>query len=90
MTIRELINRLEEYAHDVDDDAEVRLMTQSSYPFENEALGLTDDAAIAAEQGDAAGNTVDPDPDADAPRVIYIVEGAQICYGSKAAWATVR
>lgn len=40
MTIDELIQRLEEYRDDLGGDAQVRLMTQQNWPFENEIVGL--------------------------------------------------
>ena len=40
MTIDELIERLEEYRDNLGGDAEVRLMTQQHWPFENEITGL--------------------------------------------------
>ena len=35
MTIDELIARLEDYRDEIGGDAEVRLMTQQNWPFEN-------------------------------------------------------
>jgi hypothetical protein len=83
MTINELIERLEEYRDEVGGDAEVRLMTQSNWPFENGIFGL----ASGQEINDAA-NDNDPsnDGDADADQVVYICEGEQLCYGTKRAW----
>ena len=83
MTIDELIERLEEYRDEIGGDAEVRLMTQSSYPFENAVTGL----ASGQEINDAADDE-DPadDGDVDAERVVYICEGQQLCYGTKRAW----
>ena len=40
MTINDLIARLEDYRDDLGGDAEVRLMTQENWPFENEIVGL--------------------------------------------------
>ena len=40
MTVDELIARLEEYRDAMGGDAEVRLMTQQQWPFENEIAGL--------------------------------------------------
>ena len=39
MTIDELIERLEDYRDELGGDAEVRLMTQSNWPFENDIFG---------------------------------------------------
>jgi hypothetical protein len=83
MTVGELIERLEE----MDPDAEIRLMTQENYPFENSIAGVTDseEIIIAAEQDDE----FTPAQDRDRPTqgiVVYIVEGQQLGYGNKAAW----
>ena len=40
MTIDELIQRLEDYRDEIGGDAEVRLMTQQNWPFENTIFGL--------------------------------------------------
>lgn len=79
MTICELIERLEEY-RDEFGDIEVRLMTQSHYPFENTIAGLASGAEI-----NAAGDEDDPedDGDVDDDNVLYIVEGRQLGYGTK-------
>ena len=44
MTIDELIGRLEEYRDELGGDAEVRLMTQQNWPFENGIFGLASGA----------------------------------------------
>jgi len=79
MTIDELIQRLEEYRDDLGGDAQIRLMTQQNWPFENEIVGL------------ASGEEInDPDDeedeDVDEDSVVFIVEGKQRCYGSTRAW----
>ena len=83
MTIDELIERLEDYRHDIGGDAEVRLMTQSNWPFENDIFGLASGQEIndAADEDDA-----NDDGDVDADQVVYICEGQQLCYGTKRAW----
>ena len=40
MTINELISMLEDYRDEIGGDAEVRLMTQQNWPFENSIHGL--------------------------------------------------
>ncbi len=79
MTIDELIERLEEYRDNLGGDTEVRLMTQQNWPFENGIAGLASGQEI---------NDCDDrdDDDVDADRLVYIVEGQQIGYGSKRAW----
>lgn len=79
MTLNELIERLEEYRDELGEDAEVRLMTQQNWPFENTITGLASGAEI---------NESDDDDDAcvEDDAVVYIVEGTQLRYGSKRAW----
>ena len=79
MTINNLIERLEDYRDDLGGDAEVRLMTQENWPFENEIVGL-----VSGEEINDCEDDEDEDVDEDA--VIFIVEGRQRCYGSKRAW----
>ena len=78
MTIDELIQRLEDYRDDLSGDAEVRLMTQQNWPFENEVVGLA--------SGEEINEPDDDDEDADEDGVVFIVEGKQRCYGSTRAW----
>lgn len=52
MTINELIERLEDYRDELGGDAEVRLMTQSNWPFENDIFGLASGAEINDEGDD--------------------------------------
>ncbi|MCA9119248.1 MAG: hypothetical protein H6822_22490 [Planctomycetaceae bacterium] len=79
MTINELIERLEDYRDELGGDTEVRLMTQSNWPFENEIIGLASGEEInESDDGD--------DDDVDEDNAVFIVEGQQRCYGSKRAW----
>ena len=81
MTIDELIARLEDCRDELGGDAEVRLMTQSNWPFENDIVGITTSREIRdAEHED------DFDPQGDVDEAVYIVEGQQLGYGTKAAW----
>jgi len=82
MTIAELIECLEDYRTELGDDAEVRLMTQQNYPFENAVSGL----ASGEEINDYEDEDL-RDDDVENDGVLYIVEGQQICYGSRKAWA---
>ena len=83
MTIDELIERLTDYRDALGGDAEVRLMTQSNWPFENTIYGLASDQEI-----NDASDEDDPedDGDTDEDRVVYICEGQQRGYGTKRAW----
>jgi len=81
MTIDELIARLEDYRDEIGGDAEVRLMTQQNWPFENTICGLASGAEINDfDEDEEDGN------DATDDSVLYIVEGQQIGYGTKRAW----
>ena len=79
MTIDELIQRLEEYRDDLGGEAEVRLMTQQNWPFENEIVGLASGEEIHDPEDEE-------DEDVDDDSVVFIVEGQQRCYGSTRAW----
>jgi len=83
MKVSELIELLQ----DQDPDAEVMIMSQENWPFENAVAGV----AVREEFVD------DEDCDEDereepryekgtAPSDVFIVEGQQLRYGSKAAW----
>lgn len=71
MRLSDLIERLEEYREQLGGDAEVRLMTQPSYPFENSIKGV-----CSAEDMEMEGDA----------NVVYIVELKQLAYGSQVAW----
>ena len=83
MTIDELIERLEEYREMIGGEAEVRLMTQANWPFENTIHGLVSGAEIndSADEDDP-----EDDGDVDDDAVLYICEGTQLGYGTKRAW----
>lgn len=83
MTIDQLIERLEEYRDELGGDVEVRLMTQSNWPFENDVFGLASGQEINDSVDD---DDPDDDGDVDADRVVYICEGQQLGYGTKRAW----
>jgi hypothetical protein len=84
MTIDELIERLGEYRNDLGGDADVRLMTQSNYPFEYDIAGLASGAEIRAEEDD------DGDVEVTDSDVLFIVEGQQLGYGSTRAWQAAK
>lgn len=80
MTISELIEQLQDMQEQYGEDAEVRLMTQQNWPFENAILGVTSGREMNEECGEEG------DDDVEKNNMVYIVEGRQICYGSKRAW----
>lgn len=88
MNLDTLIEILTDYREEFGGDAEVRLMTQQNWPFENRICGVTsgrdmNDSDDDDEDGDA-------DQDVEDDNRVYIVEGGQICYGSKRAWENPR
>jgi hypothetical protein len=84
MTIDELIARLEDYRDEIGGDAEVRLMTQQNWPFENTICGLA--SGVEINDFDEDDEDGDDDDDATDDSVLYIVEGQQLGYGTKRAW----
>jgi hypothetical protein len=88
MTIDELIARLEDYRDEIGGDAQVRLMTQQNWPFENSIYGLASGAEINDYDEDDEDGGDDDDASEDA--VLFIVEGQQLGYGTKRAWEVAR
>ncbi len=84
MTLDELIEQLEDYRDEIGGDAEVRMMTQQNWPFENAICGLASGAEINAH---IESDDDEPDnDDVESDNILYIVEGSQLKYGSKRAW----
>jgi hypothetical protein len=88
MKVADLIHLLE----DADPDAEIRLMTQQNYPFENSVVGVWEPPATEKEAEDGEGFAPADGDDfghrgaGPAPKVLYLVEGRQLGYGTKDAW----
>ncbi len=88
MKVRDLIEILE----DQDPDAEVLIMSQQSWPFENAIAGVAVREEIVEDDEDTG------DEGREEPRYekgtaandVFIVEGQQLRYGSKAAWDAAR
>ena len=88
MKVKELIDILEEQ----DPDAEVLIMSQQSWPFENGIAGVAVREDLVEEDEDL------DDEEREEPRFekgtarndVFIVEGQQLRYGSKAAWDAAR
>ncbi len=83
MTIDELIEHLEEYRDKISGDAEVRLMTQQSWPFENSIYGVCSGEEINDLHD---GDSPEDEEDVTDDNIFYLVEGTQLGYGSKRAW----
>jgi hypothetical protein len=79
MMLSELIETLQEI-YENKGDAEVRLATQENWPFENRIQNVVDGAEIGAEEPD------EEDADGAYADYVYIVEGRQLGYFTKAAW----
>ena len=82
MNLDTLIEILNDYREEFGGDAEVRLMTQQNWPFENRVCGVTSGRDMNEADDDDEG---DDDQDVADENIVYIVEGGQICYGSKRA-----
>lgn len=88
MKVRDLIEILE----DQDPDAEVLIMSQQSWPFENAIAGVAVREEIVEDDEDL------DDLEREEPRYekgtaandVFIVEGQQLRYGSRAAWDAAR
>jgi hypothetical protein len=87
MNLDTLIEILNDYREELGGDAEVRLMTQQNWPFENRICGVTSGQEMNDTNDD---DEADDDQDVADENIVYIVEGGQICYGSKRAWETCR
>ena len=85
MTLDQLIARLEEYRDEFGGDAEVRLMTQQNWPFENEIAGVCSSEEITDAEEDEDDDENDDETEGHED-VIYICEGRQLGYGSGRAW----
>lgn len=85
MKVRDLIEILE----DQDPDAEVLIMSQENWPFENAIAGVAireDFVDDDEEDEDDEDGTERQYEKGTAPNDVFIVEGQQLRYGSKAAW----
>jgi hypothetical protein len=73
MNVAELIELLEE----LDQDAEVLIMSQENWPFELAITGVTTREDLGEEvDGGTGGEASD----------VFIVDGEQLRYGNKSAW----
>ncbi len=79
MKVGELLEMLEQY----DDDAEVLLRTQEAWPFENSVAGVVQRQEIHDEDSDESGDKLNQDD-------VFLLEGKQLRYGTKAAWGMVH
>ena len=87
MKVKELIDILEQQ----DPDAEVLIMSQQNWPFENGVYGVTVRSEVDGNDEDEDGEKEDGADttaarDGRATNDVFIVEGTQLRYGSKTAW----
>ena len=87
MNVRELIERLQ----DMDPEAEVLFMSQPSWPFEYSIQNIVTRGDI-----EEAESNFDDTPlsdrdyhDGEKQADVFLIEGSQLRYGSKAAWDAV-
>ena len=96
------VSELRELLEGCDPEAEVRIMSQESWPFENAIRGVVTREEVGGEEEcDCDHRVTEPHeegcpaggepqyPDGAEARDVFIVEGAQERYGSKAAWNLV-
>lgn len=90
MTLNDLIENLLEMRDEqgIDGDTEVRLMTQQSWPFENTIYGLVHRDDIGKDDGE--GEEGEEEGEDVGEKCVYILEGRQLGYGTKAAWESCR
>ncbi|MGO8992056.1 MAG: hypothetical protein ACLQVI_01920 [Polyangiaceae bacterium] len=98
MKVRELIAMLEE----CEENAEVYIMSQPHWPFEHSVQGLVSRGEMSErdedEEMDGEGEPAEGPPrdrwtaaEGELPRSdVFLVEGSQLRYGSKAAWDCAR
>jgi len=84
MKVSELIELLQ----DQDPDAEVMIMSQENWPFENAVAGVAVREEFVADDEDCDDDEREEPryEKGTAPNDVFLVEGQQLRYGSKAAW----
>ncbi len=87
MTLSNLIERLEEYRDLYGDEIEVRIMSQESWPFENSITGICSTEEMMNHRSPR--DREEEEEPISKENFLYLVEGQQICYGSKLAWEVV-
>ncbi len=88
------VNELIEILQEMDPEADVLVMSQQSWPFENTLAGVCqrsdlveEDESDEAEGEDGHRSTADEQL---SPSDVFLVEGRQLRYGSKTAWDVAR
>ena len=90
MKVRELIEILQE---EMDPEAEVLIMSQQNWPFENTLAGVCQRSDL-VEEDDGEAEDEDQGRGASGEELpandVFLVEGTQLRYGSKRAWDVAR
>lgn len=88
MKVRELIELLQKQ----EQDAEVFMLEQPSWPFEHSIRGITTRRDVLEHEHYTRGDDDEFDyaRDDKKPSDVFIVEGDNVRYGAKAAWLTVK
>lgn len=76
MTKAELLELLD----GMPDETEIRIMTQYNYPFEYSVCSGIDNTELVEHSDDFTPHSYKGDP------IFYLTEGAQLGYGTQAAW----
>ena len=85
------VKQLIEILGGLDPDAEVLIMSQQSWPFEHAIKGVVVRQDVEDnEDVDAEDRAWLPRENGSAASDVFIVEGPQLRYGNKAAWAAVE
>jgi hypothetical protein len=79
------VGELKELLEGLEDNMEVQLQTQKSWPFINDIHGLKLKSDVEPEDGDEDEDMAEEVGEQE-PDVLYIVEGEQLGYGDKGAW----
>lgn len=84
MTVQELIDILS----DLNPDAQVEMMHQPHYPLRSSIAMVTTNIDVSMADEDVE----EPDGNANEgdETVVYLLEGSQLGYGARAAWAAER
>ena len=82
MKVARLIQILEQY----EPDADVIIMTQPNYPFENSLMGVTSREEMFADVDDED----DKIPESMDSSDVIILAGDQLRYGTKRAWGSAK
>jgi hypothetical protein len=88
MTIDQMIEYLQEYKEELGPDTEVRMMVQQTWPMDFKIQNLISSDQIHGrriqEEAEFEEVLMESEPPTD--KVLYIVEGDRVGYGTKAAW----